>query len=211
VKRLAVVAAFVGATLSAQPALGFGFDDLAAQARALAAQPYRGAAPPSDARVRKLHYDASRMIRLRAERALWHGESRGFEVQWLHAAAFHPHPVRLHEVADGVERPIDVDAASFDYGRAFAGAPPPRAADVAGFRVVLPQPGGAGRELIAFLGSSYFRAPGPGQGQFGLSARGLAIDTVAPRREEFPRFVAYWFERPAAVAEQLRLYALLDG
>ena len=44
---------------------------------------------------------------------------------------------------------------------------------------------------MVFLGASYFRALGAGQ-HYGLSARGLAIDTVGGQGEEFPRFAEFW-------------------
>ena len=50
---------------------------------------------------------------------------------------------------------------------------------------------------LVFQGASYFRAVGKGQ-SYGLSARGLAVDTAAPTGEEFPRFVEFWIERPRA-------------
>jgi glucans biosynthesis protein len=208
-RRLAVAATIALMQLCMRSALAFGLEDVAAQAKALAEQPFRGAAEPADPRVRRLNYNEWRMIRFRAERALWRGDGLGYEVQWLHAGANHAHPVRLNEIVQGNARPIAPGAGSFDYGRAFADDEWPRVPDVAGFRVVLPMTGTTGRELIAFLGSSYFRAPGPGQ--YGLSARGIAIDTVAQGPEEFPRFVAYWLERPTAGADELTIYALLDG
>src|SRR4029453_11169158 len=61
-----------------------------------------------------------------------------------------------------------------------------------------------------FLGASYFRARGVDSRQFGLSARGLAIDT-AEDVEEFPRFIAYWFERPRPESRTLVFYGLLDS
>ena len=61
-----------------------------------------------------------------------------------------------------------------------------------------------------FLGASYFRALGAGQ-RYGLSARGLAIDTVGGQGEEFPRFTEFWFVKPAADAKTLTVYALLDS
>jgi glucans biosynthesis protein len=207
--RLAIAAMLAFAQLCARSAFAFGFEDVAAQAKALAEQPYRGASEPADPRVRRLQYNAWRMIRFHAERALWRGDGLGYEVQWLHAGANHARPVRLNEIVDGIARPIAPDASAFDYGRAFGGEESPRVPDIAGFRVVLPTTGTTGRELIAFLGSSYFRAPGPGQ--YGMSARGIAIDTVAPGPEEFPRFVAYWLERPAPGAGELTILALLDG
>jgi glucans biosynthesis protein len=61
-----------------------------------------------------------------------------------------------------------------------------------------------------FLGASYFRALGRGQ-LYGVSARGLAIDTAEAGGEEFPRFVEFWIERPTPSATQLTIFALLDS
>jgi glucans biosynthesis protein len=65
-------------------------------------------------------------------------------------------------------------------------------------------------ETLVFLGASYFRGLGQNQ-RFGLSARGLAIDTAESTGEEFPRFVEFWVERPAPTATELTVYALLDS
>ena len=64
--------------------------------------------------------------------------------------------------------------------------------------------------MLVFLGASYFRALGKGQ-RYGISARGLAIDTALMSGEEFPRFTEFWIERPEPQARELRLYALLDS
>ena len=61
-----------------------------------------------------------------------------------------------------------------------------------------------------FLGASYFRAVGKDQ-RYGLSARGLAVDTVGGHGEEFPRFTEYWLEKPAPGATSLVIDALLDS
>lgn len=60
------------------------------------------------------------------------------------------------------------------------------------------------------LGASYFRVIGAGQ-VYGLSARGLAIDTALPSGEEFPRFREFWIERPKPTDKRLTIYALLDS
>src|SRR4029078_10606070 len=65
-------------------------------------------------------------------------------------------------------------------------------------------------EVLVFLGASYFRALGEGQ-RYGISARGLAIDTALMSREGFPSFTEFWIERPEPQARELRLYALLDS
>jgi len=64
--------------------------------------------------------------------------------------------------------------------------------------------------VLVFLGASYFRALGKGQ-VYGISARGLAVDTALGSGEEFPSFTDFWVERPAANASHLTIYALLDS
>ena len=61
-----------------------------------------------------------------------------------------------------------------------------------------------------FLGATYFRAVGKEQG-FGLSARGLAIDTASPSGEEFPWFKEFWLVRPQKSALDVEVFALLDS
>src|SRR5690606_14525879 len=85
----------------------------------------------------------------------------------------------------------------FDYGT--LKLPPLAGADLgfAGFRVhyALNDPKRKD-EVAIFLGASYFRALAEGM-RYGLSARGLAIDTGEASGEEFPRFVEFWINRPA--------------
>ena len=56
------------------------------------------------------------------------------------------------------------------------------------------------RQLAVFLGASYFRALGRNQ-RYGISSRGVAIDTGLPKQEEFPAFRRFWLERPAPGAD----------
>jgi glucans biosynthesis protein len=59
------------------------------------------------------------------------------------------------------------------------------------------------------MGASYFRAAGP-LDQYGLSARGLAINTALPgQTEEFPRFTDFWLEQNNPDA--CTIFALLDS
>jgi glucans biosynthesis protein len=64
--------------------------------------------------------------------------------------------------------------------------------------------------ILVFAGASYFRAVGK-DNVFGLSARGLAIDTGLPSGEEFPFFKEFWLERPAATAREMKFFGLLDS
>ena len=65
-------------------------------------------------------------------------------------------------------------------------------------------------ELGTFLGASYFRGLAKGQ-KYGLSARGLAVDTAEMTGEEFPIFKEFWIEKPKPKDKYIKLYALLDS
>ena len=65
-------------------------------------------------------------------------------------------------------------------------------------------------EFVVFQGASYFRAVGKGQ-NYGLSARGLAIDTGEAKGEEFPDFRAFWIEGVKEGARSFTVHALLDS
>ena len=65
-------------------------------------------------------------------------------------------------------------------------------------------------EFAVFQGASYFRAKAPGQG-YGMSARGLAINTARPPEDEFPIFRKYWLVKPGPGASSVTVFALLDS
>ncbi|HKW83296.1 MAG TPA: glucan biosynthesis protein D, partial [Burkholderiaceae bacterium] len=99
------------------------------------------------------------------------------------------------------------DPQMFDYGKSgLQAARLPANLGFAGFRVNFHSDWK--HDVAAFLGASYFRAVG-GERQYGLSARGLAIDSGG--NEEFPLFTDFWLERPAADATALTVYALMDS
>jgi len=197
----------------AAAAKGWGLEAVTDLARARAAQPWRPPAAELPAELAALDYDGLRDIRYRPDRALWRDAGLPFEAMFFHRGRYHPQPVRVHEVLeDGRVRTVPWRSADYDYGR---NALPVRAwPDLghAGFRIHYPLNAPAYKdELIVFLGASYFRALGAGQ-QYGLSARGLAIDTAgATGPEEFPRFSEFWIERPRPDAAQLIVHALLES
>lgn len=65
-------------------------------------------------------------------------------------------------------------------------------------------------EFLVFQGASYFRAVAQHL-LYGLSARGLAINTAEPSGEEFPAFTHFWIERPAPHANSIVIDALLES
>ena len=202
------------AALAAAPAVAaardaFSFDVVAERARAVAARPYQPPAPTRHTPLLSLTYDQLRDIRFLPSHAVWHAERLPFELQFFHVGRAFTHPLEVNEIVNGVSRPLKVAPDAFTYGTAASAAPP--VPELAGFRVHFPINRAAYKdEVIAFLGASYFRAVASGQ-HYGLSARALAVDTTGGQGEEFPAFVAFWVERPAADARAMHMYALLDG
>jgi glucans biosynthesis protein len=159
----------------------------------------------------RLGYDQYRDIRFRRNYALWHNQSL-FEVQFFHRGFNFDRRVSISEVVEGVARPIEYNPAWFEFGRlARVATKLPPDLGFAGFRVHYPlQTPNYKDELIVFLGASYFRTLGRNQ-SYGLSARGLAVNTATTAGEEFPWFTDFWLVKPQAEQRTLTLYAVLDS
>ena len=154
-------------------------------------------------------YDQFRGIQFRQERALWRGQDLPFQIGFFPRGFLYAPGVDIFEVRDGQATPVPYSPDLFDY--ADPSVRVPDTLGFAGFRVHAPinEPG-AFDEFVVFLGASYFRAVGKGQ-FYGLSARGLAIDTGIATPEEFPRFTTFWLERPQPGVSSLVIHALLDS
>jgi glucans biosynthesis protein len=203
---------FALALLLALPAAwGFAFDDVAARASSLAARPYKPPVVNLPTELRELDYDAYRDIRYRPEKALWRAEKLPFELMFFHQGRAVTEPVRISVIEPAGEHVVAFDPALFDYGKNKLDPKVLQGLGFNGFRVhyAINKPGYKD-EVLVFQGASYFRAIGKGE-LYGLSARGLAIDTATAQGEEFPRFVEFWIERPRAHATSLTIYALLDS
>ncbi|MDR1076696.1 MAG: glucan biosynthesis protein D [Xanthomonadaceae bacterium] len=189
-------------------AQAFDYASLKGQARALAGAAY----PPRNTRlpeaVARMNWNQYQSIRYRADHALWAGDDTRIRAWFFHLGMYFKSSVRIYELNNGMAQELAYDPAAFDYGNSgLRNARMPQDLGFAGFRLT---PRHSDRDFAAFLGASYFRAVG-GEGQFGLSARGLAIDTGMNRAEEFPDFVAFWLERPSPASETVVVYALLDS
>jgi glucans biosynthesis protein len=191
----------------------FGLEHVASRARELAAQPYRDGRTqvPDWMLVGKTTYDQWRDIRFRPAQALWRKEGLPFQVQFFHPGLYYSHGVTMN-VVDGDEvRELPFSTELFDYGKNDFADRIPSDIGYAGFRVHYPiKKAQYFDEVIVFLGASYFRAIGRDQ-LYGLSARGLAIDTVVATGEEFPNFTKFWLVKPSPDARELVIYALLEG
>jgi len=191
------------------PSQPFDYAGLKGQARSLASAAYQ-VSPETLPAMAKLGYDQFQALRFRTDHALWANAGLQFRLQFFHVGRSFTQAVRLYEIADGQAREIVYDTAMFEFDK--AGIDPKLMQGhigFAGFRVQFVTDWKA--DVAAFLGASYFRAVGGDTRQYGLSARGLAVDTAFPRPEEFPRFTSFWFERPAKDSGTLTLYALMDS
>jgi periplasmic glucans biosynthesis protein len=188
----------------------FNFEDVIAKAQALAKQDYQEQHKVPDWLL-KISYDQWRDIRFRPEDALWRDRKLPFEVQFFHPGFLYDRTVDIAVVdADGVHA-VPFSPSLFDYGKNEFASKVPQDLGFAGFRLHYPIKKKTYRdEVIVFLGATYFRAVGRDEG-FGLSARGLAVDTAEPSGEEFPYFKQFWLVRPTAHANAMTLYALLDS
>jgi glucans biosynthesis protein len=192
------------------PAKPFDYAWLKGQARFLAGNPYQTSKDVLPASMAALSYDQYQSLRFRSDHALWGDGGLPFRLQFFHVGRGFAQAVHLYEVNEGQAREILYDPSMFEFDK--AGLDPAVMRDHAGFAGFRVQFVTDWKDdVAAFLGAAYFRAVGGDTRQYGLSARALAVDTAYPRPEEFPRFTAFWFERPAKGSGTLTMYALMDS
>lgn len=193
----------------------FGFDEVAVRAEQLAQSKYEKPDVRLPDALSALNYDQYRAIRFNTKKSLWREAKLPFEVQFLHPGFNYSRAVKINLItSEGVQAlPFDPDL--FDYGdnpidhEAVRNASP--ALGFSGFRVHYPLHDEDYKdEVLVFQGASYFRALGKGQ-RYGLSARGVAMDTGEMSGEEFPDFTEFWIARPSGKDQHLVIYALLDS
>lgn len=193
------------------PSLAFDFNSVAVKAKQLAAASYKEPQKNLSPLLSNLSYEQYHQIRFKSDKAYWHAQNLPFELTFFHQGRQFDTPVRINEIVSGRARAIPFDPRAFDYGSNKLTSQDLRHLGFAGFSVHYPiNTTKTKDEFIVFLGASYLRAVGKSQA-YGVSARGLAVDTGLNSGEEFPRFVEFWIERPAAKSKQLTIYALLDS
>ncbi|WP_259779836.1 glucan biosynthesis protein [Aestuariispira ectoiniformans] len=221
-RRLFLQAMLAGGSLSLLPAgcafaaggpteTHYTFDDMlpVRLAQALAARPYSDSGPDLPEDLTDMDYDSYQAIRPRKKGFLWAQAGTEFRIDMFHLGRGFRKPVELHVVDNGVARRIDYSPDLFRYGAEDIRAASDQLENgFAGFRAYYAADWE--RDFIAFLGASYFRAVG-GSKQYGLSARGLAVNTSLFGKEEFPRFTTFWLEKPGIEEHSLIVHALLDS
>lgn len=159
----------------------------------------------------RLSYDQYRDIRFRTEKAVWRGEKLEFELQFFPMGWLYDAPVDIWVVEGGSARQLSADGTLFSMGSLLGAGPQAAPFGFSGFRIHGPLNRAEYLdEVTVFQGASYLRALGRGQ-NFGVSARGLAVNTARPGGEEFPLFRAFWIEKPAKGQGDITVHALLDS
>lgn len=189
----------------------FSLDDVSAKAKELAGQKYEAPRSNLPNEFREMKFADYQKIRFRNEKAEWADQNTPFKLSFYHQGMHFDTPVKINEVtADSVQE-IKYDPSRFDFGDVKFDPKATEQLGYAGFRVLYPiNKADKQDEIMTMLGASYFRVVGKGQ-SYGLSARGMAIDTALPSGEEFPRFTEFWIERPKPGEKQLVIFALLDS
>lgn len=188
------------------------FDAISSRAELLSKRAYTPIQSNIPDALANMNYDQYRSIRFRPEAALWHNESL-FEIQLFHAGFLYREPIVINMATDGPSSALQFKQEFFNYdgpAAPLAGVAPGNIG-FAGFRVHYPLNSKDYKdEFLVFQGASYFRMIGPGLA-YGLSARGLAIDTAEPKGEEFPVFREFWMVKPNPEDSRMIMYALLDS
>nr|WP_281349807.1 glucan biosynthesis protein G [Pseudomonas karstica] len=189
----------------------FSLDDVSAKAKELAGQKYEAPRSNLPNEFREMKFADYQKIRFRSEKAEWADQKTPFKLSFYHQGMHFDTPVKINEVTADSVHEIKYDPARFDFGDVKVDPKATEQLGYAGFRVLYPiNKKDKQDEIMTMLGASYFRVVGKGQ-VYGLSARGMAIDTALPSGEEFPRFTEFWIERPKPGDKHLVIFALLDS
>lgn len=192
----------------------FSFKSLISRAEEMAKAPYQAPPSPVPDAIAQIDYDAAGKINFNPADALWGKAGSVYPITFRPLGKYFKQSVAMHVVDGDRAREIEYRP---DYFTMPADSPlrqvPAGQSGIAGFWVQRSRRVGdwhASEPWATFQGASYFRAISR-QGQVGMSARGIAINTGMPQGEEFPDFRAFWFEPSLNEGDPVVVYALLDG
>ncbi|SDZ14226.1 glucan biosynthesis protein G [Pseudomonas sp. NFIX28] len=197
--------------LSAGQLWAFNLDDVSAKAKDLAGQKYEAPRSNLPNEFREMKFADYQKIRFLPEKAEWAKQKTPFKLSFYHQGMHFDTPVKINEITTNTVEEIKYDSTRFDFGDLKFDPKATEQLGYAGFRVLYPiNKADKQDEIMTMLGASYFRVIGKGH-VYGLSARGLAIDTALPSGEEFPRFTEFWIQQPKPTDKHLVIFALLDS
>src|SRR6201996_8358902 len=210
-----------GAALKLGKPQPFSFDALAKEMQAKAAHPY-APEPQLPAQIlERIDYAEHGKIKFNTDYALFRDGPGQFPITFFHLGKYFRAPVRMYVLSAAGQ---SATAAEIQYDISYFTLPAdsparalPKNAGFAGFRLQESREGHdpalewRSNDWVAFLGASYFRAIGE-LAQYGLSARGVAIDVSVPgRQEEFPNFTRFYFQPSDTNTNEITVFAALEG
>ena len=152
------------------------------------------------------------LFRFDPRRALFAEGPGVYPATFFHLGQFFQKSVKMHVVERGMAREIAYSPDYFDMPEDSPAKQMPQDSGFAGFRLqeARHRKDWPTQDWIAFLGASYFRAIGA-LGQYGLSARGIAVNVATPEAEEFPDFTSFFIAPADEAGATVSVFALLDG
>lgn len=208
---LAAITVLGGEALGA-PSGQFTFENVIEIARQASERPFEEVSDRDvPETLKRIGYDEYRDFRFNNAKTLWQDRPAPFRVRFFHLGFLYTKPVKINVVEAGVSRPYPFSKSLFDYRQVKIPTDFPEDMGFAGFRVHHPiNNKDEWDEVAAFLGASFFRAVAKDL-HYGLSARGLAVNTAIESGEEFPIFREFWLVEPGSRDRQITIWAHLDG
>ena len=206
--------------LAANEPQPFSYDALVERARSMADTAYQPPALPAPEVVQQIDYARHGELVFDTQRAPFSGQpdteaSGGYPLVFFPLGKYAPKGVHMFMVDRGEAVEIPYSADFFDMPADNPARQLPADAGFAGFRLQEwhTAEDWVKQDWVAFQGASYFRSIGA-DGQYGQSARGIAIDpAVAGKPEEFPDFSEFYIEQQddATPDTPVTVHALLNG
>jgi glucans biosynthesis protein len=190
----------------------FSFDTLLDDAKRRAQKPYSPQKSTLPAGLDKLSPEQYRSIHSNPDAGIWRNDQVPFRLELLRAAYnLQSVAVTVSTVENGLAQDLTATPAMFQMSPSLPQLGNKLSLPLSGFRVRSQiNSKKVWDEFLVFQGATYFRAVAQHL-LYGLSARGLAINTAEPAGEEFPAFTHFWVERPGPRSNSIVIYALLES
>ncbi len=194
----------------------FSYEKLIEEARALSTKEYAEPEVPDRALLHKLNFNQHVRISYKKDALVWVGAKREFAITFFHVGLYFMYPVEINIVEKDKARRLTVSRNAFNIPDDSPAVQMLSDQRVAGFKIQEDKFGKLDwqtNDWASFLGAAYFRTIGE-LFQYGLSARGIAVNPANPNppfNEEFPRFSKFWIDENSNSPTGLTIYALMEG
>lgn len=199
-------------TLTLGPTQFFSWAGFVQATEVKAGQDYTPPPSPAPDITEKIDYDARWKVKYLPEHTLFADSPTSYPVAFFLLGKFFKKSVRMFVVENGESREIMYSPNYFSMPANSPARGLPPNAGFSGFQIKASkkQSDWFDHDWVAFQGASYFRSSGE-LDQYGLSARGVAINTTAGGPEEFPDFTEFYFQEGASADDPVTVYARLDS